>query len=179
MSLEKEKIWKCIFNTNRKVSQNHIEKQIMPSKTIVNWLFNDIWCYLFIACFDWKIGVFQQKVLRVYDILNPNLIKHFLDAINFFDVIMKMSMQQIIYKNLPANAIVRLPYPQSRGPGPGKVLALSADNQTRKYDTECWNHHSSQSTLRSKRLGRSKIIWWNKYANLWSHRKEVLLDENT
>ena len=24
-----------------------------------NWLFNDIWHYLFIACFDWKISDFQ------------------------------------------------------------------------------------------------------------------------
>ena len=28
-----------------------------------------MWCYLIIACFDWKIGVFQQIVLRVYYIL--------------------------------------------------------------------------------------------------------------
>ena len=32
----------------------------------VNWLFNDIWSYLVIGCFDWKIGVFQQTVVRVY-----------------------------------------------------------------------------------------------------------------
>ena len=62
----KEKAWKCIFNTNSDLSQNHTEKQIIPSKTAVNWLFNDIWCYLFIACFDWKVGVFQQTVVRVY-----------------------------------------------------------------------------------------------------------------
>ena len=37
------------------------KKQIMPSKTTVNWLFNDI-CYSFIACFDWKIAVSQQTV---------------------------------------------------------------------------------------------------------------------
>ena len=30
--LAKENTWKCIFNTNRELSQNHIEKQIMPSK---------------------------------------------------------------------------------------------------------------------------------------------------
>ena len=28
-----------------------------------------MWCYLFIACFDWKIGIFQQTVVRVYYIL--------------------------------------------------------------------------------------------------------------
>ena len=66
--LEKEKTWKRIFNTNSELSQNRAEKQIMPTKTI-NCLFNDVWCYLFIACFDWKIGVFQQTVIRVYYIL--------------------------------------------------------------------------------------------------------------
>ena len=40
----------------------------MPSKTRINFLFNDI-CYLFIACFDWKIGIFQQTVVSVYYIL--------------------------------------------------------------------------------------------------------------
>ena len=42
----------------------------MPSKTTINWLFSDIWCYLFTACFDWKIGVFQQTVVKVSFILN-------------------------------------------------------------------------------------------------------------
>ena len=67
--LTKEKTGKRIFNTNTELSQNRTEKQIMPSKTIPNWLFNDVWCYLFIACYDWKIGVFQQTVVRVYYIL--------------------------------------------------------------------------------------------------------------
>ena len=65
----KEKTWKRIFNTNSELSQNHTEKQIMPSKTTINWLSNDIWCYLFTACFDWKISVFQQTSVRVYYIL--------------------------------------------------------------------------------------------------------------
>ena len=64
--LAKEKTWKRIFNTNTELSQNCTEKQIMPSKTTTNWLFNDLWCYLFISCYDWKIGVFQQTVVRVY-----------------------------------------------------------------------------------------------------------------
>ena len=59
--LQKER--KCIFNTNSELSQNRTEKQILPSKTKVNWLFNDIWRYLFIVCFDWKIGIFQQTVV--------------------------------------------------------------------------------------------------------------------
>ena len=58
------------MNTNRELSQNRTEKQIMPSKTTVNWLFNVIWCYLVIAFFDLTIGVFQQTVVRAYDILN-------------------------------------------------------------------------------------------------------------
>ena len=56
--LAKEKAWKRIFNTNSQLSQNPTEKQSMP----VNW--NDIWCYLVIGCFDWKIGVFQQTIVR-------------------------------------------------------------------------------------------------------------------
>ena len=51
------------------LSQNFTEKQIMPSKATINWLFNDIWCYLFIACFNWKIDVSEQTVVRVYYIL--------------------------------------------------------------------------------------------------------------
>ena len=38
--LAKEKTWKRIFNTNSELSQNRTEKQIMPSKTKINWLFN-------------------------------------------------------------------------------------------------------------------------------------------
>ena len=51
------------------IFSNRTEKQIIPSKTTINWLFNDIG-YLFIACFDGKIGVFQQTVVIVYYILN-------------------------------------------------------------------------------------------------------------
>ena len=66
----RKKTWKRIFNTSSELSQNHTEKQIMPFKTIVNWLFNDIWSSLAIDTFDWKIGVFQQTVVGVYYILN-------------------------------------------------------------------------------------------------------------
>ena len=34
-----------------------------------------MWCYLFIAYFDLKIGIFQQTVARVYYILNVYNIK--------------------------------------------------------------------------------------------------------
>ena len=49
--------------------QTCTEKQIMPFKTPVNCPFNNIWSYLVIGCFDWKISIFQQTVLRVYCIL--------------------------------------------------------------------------------------------------------------
>ena len=75
--LPKEKTWKHVFNTNSELSQNHTEKQIMPSKTTVNWLLNDTWCYLFIACFDWKISVFQKGVVRIYCILKMGIFNHF------------------------------------------------------------------------------------------------------
>ena len=65
----KKKTWKRIFNTNSELSQNRTEKQVMPLKTTVSWLFNDIWCYLVIDCFDWNIGIFQQTVVR--DLLYP------------------------------------------------------------------------------------------------------------
>ena len=45
----------------------------MPTKTTMNWLLNDI-CYLFIACFGWKIGVFQQTIAIVYYIIKLILI---------------------------------------------------------------------------------------------------------
>ena len=41
-----------MINTNSELWQNRTEKQIMPSKTTGNWLFNDIGCYLAIGCFD-------------------------------------------------------------------------------------------------------------------------------
>ena len=49
---------KTDFDTNSELLQNRGEKQIIPSKTTTNQLFNDIWCYLFIACFDGNVGVF-------------------------------------------------------------------------------------------------------------------------
>ena len=67
--LAKEKTRKSIFNTNSELSQNCTEKQFMSFKTTVNWLFNDIWCYSVIGCFNWKIGVFQQSAASVYCIL--------------------------------------------------------------------------------------------------------------
>ena len=73
--LVKEKTWKRIFNTKRELPQNRTEKQIMPSKTTINRLFNEIWCYLIIACFEWKIDVFQQTVVRDYFTLKKLVIE--------------------------------------------------------------------------------------------------------
>ena len=67
--LAKGKTWKRIFNTNSELSQNRTEKHIIPPETTINWLFHDIWYYLFISFFDWKVAVFQQIVVRVYYIL--------------------------------------------------------------------------------------------------------------
>ena len=61
--LAKEKTSKRVFSTNSELSQNRTEKQIMLLKATVNCLFNDI-CYFAIGCFDWKIGVLQQIVVR-------------------------------------------------------------------------------------------------------------------
>ena len=44
---------------------NCTEKQIMPFKTSVNWLFNDIWCYLAICYFVAKFSVLFL-ILQVY-----------------------------------------------------------------------------------------------------------------
>ena len=59
--LAKEKTWKRIFNTNSELLQNRAETPIMVFETTVNWLFHDIWCYLVIGCFDWKIGLLSTN----------------------------------------------------------------------------------------------------------------------
>ena len=45
----------------RKIVQ---KKNLCCSKATVNWLFNDIWCYLVMGCFNWKLFVLQQTVVR-------------------------------------------------------------------------------------------------------------------
>ena len=62
--LAKEKTWKHIFHTNSELLENQTEKQIMPYKTTTNWQFNDLWCYVFNACFDWKIGIIHETVVK-------------------------------------------------------------------------------------------------------------------
>ena len=72
-----------------------------------------------------------------------------------------------IYTNLPVNAIVRLPHPQS---GDRQIretfLAPSTDKQTRNCETECSNHHTSLTILRSKGLNCIKMKWWAISTNL-------------
>ena len=55
----------------------------MPFRTTVNWLFNDIWRYLIIGCFIWKIGVFSINSCR--GLLYPQkafpINLHFLDTV--------------------------------------------------------------------------------------------------
>ena len=73
----------------------------------------------------------------------------------------------VTYTNLPVNAIVRLPHLRTGDRhGQKMVLASSADNQTRNYNTECLNHHPSLSTPRSKGLSHNKMKWWATYTNL-------------
>ena len=58
--LAKEKAWKRTFNINSELSQNRREKQIMPFKTTATWLFNNVWCYLVIAFFQWNFFFNKQ-----------------------------------------------------------------------------------------------------------------------
>ena len=59
----------------------------------------------------------------------------------------------ILYTNLPVSDIVRLSHPWSGdSQGQEKFLALSADKQTRNYDTECSNHHNFWHTYNTYML---------------------------
>ena len=94
--LAKEKTWKCIFSTNSALSQNGTEKQIIPSKTTIRWLSNDIWCYLLIGCFDSKIGVSQQTVVRVYYILE---FRHCISCLKRLRTVLLNTLCWIVTKN--------------------------------------------------------------------------------
>ena len=72
-----------------------------------------------------------------------------------------------IYTNLPMDVIVRLPHPwSSDSQNQETFLAPSGDKLTRNYDIECSTHHPSLSTLRPKRLSRSKMKGWAIHTNL-------------
>ena len=65
---------------------------------------------------------------------------------------------QAIYRNLPMDAIVKLPYPwMEDSQGQEMFLAPSADKQTPNYDTECSNHHLCLSTIKPKGLSQRKM----------------------
>ena len=72
-----------------------------------------------------------------------------------------------IYKNLPVDVIIRLPYPR-RGDNQAHetFLAPSPDKQTRHYDIEYSNNHPWVSTVRPKGLSLSKMKWRIIYRNL-------------
>ena len=53
LSLRNPCTWKRIFNTNSELSKNRTQN--LPSKTTINWLFNDIWCYYYILKRNLKI----------------------------------------------------------------------------------------------------------------------------
>ena len=62
---------------------------------------------------------------------------------------------------------VRLPHPRSGdSEGQETFLAPSADNSTRNYGIECANHHLPLSTLRPKRLSRSKMKFMSHICNV-------------
>ena len=72
-----------------------------------------------------------------------------------------------IHTIIPVDVKVRLPHPWSgNNQGQQTFLRPSADRQTRNYDIECSNHHPSLSSLRPKRLNRSKMKWWTIHRNV-------------
>ena len=52
------------FSTNSKLLQNCTEKQIMPFKATVNWLFNDIWRYLVIGYFSTVVRIYYVSKMK-------------------------------------------------------------------------------------------------------------------
>ena len=60
--LAKEKTWKRIFNTKIELSQSRTEKIIIPSKTTVNWLFNDIHDIYSLLVFTEKLASFNKQL---------------------------------------------------------------------------------------------------------------------
>ena len=90
--LANEKAWKCIFNTNSELSQNHTEKQIIPAKTTINWLFNDIWSYLFIACLIEKLDF--SYIINQIQPNQPNIVIKEVDKREAVTVLIKIILGQ-------------------------------------------------------------------------------------
>ena len=75
MSLENP----CTFCLQKKIPENafltltvnyHKIVQIMSFKTTLNWLFNEIWCYLVISSLIGKLAFFNKQLQWVYYALN-------------------------------------------------------------------------------------------------------------
>ena len=110
----------------------------------------------------------MSYVLTLYIklIINIFYLKFYLLGWNFkyINIFIKIQIYIYIYTNLSVDELVRLPHPRSEdSQGQGAFLAPSADKQTHNYDTECSNHNPSLSTLRPKRLSRSKMKLWAIY----------------
>ena len=71
--------WKTLvpFSLQKKITENtfltltvNYHKIVQKNKLCyskqfkTNSLFNDIWCYLVIGSFDWKVNIFQKTVVR-------------------------------------------------------------------------------------------------------------------
>ena len=108
--LPQEKTWKHNFNTNSELSQNCIEQQIMPSKTTVNWLLYNLF-YLFIPCFDWKISIFQQTVVRVYYFLKSCKISGQIFGLNS-SFLSNRQLQVVLDRKFPQEYPVNARVPQ-------------------------------------------------------------------
>ena len=65
-----------------------------------------------------------------------------------------------VYPNLSRKVIVRLTHPRSGDShGQETLFAPSADKQTHNYDTDCSNHHSSQSPITIRHWDWSVARW--------------------
>ena len=86
--------------------------------------------------------------------------------LSFYHSIYSHTFKYLIYIS-KCYSSTRPPFPRSRDSHDQETfLAPSADKHTLSYDIECWNHHPSLSTLRSKELNRSKMKRWAIYRNL-------------
>ena len=99
--LSKEETWKRMFNANSELWQNRTEKQIMPLKTTVKWLFNNI-CYLVIGCFDWNLH-------EILDLRNCNRFLSHLQAVKWVWNLTKITKKINVQELLTSRKLVWLP----------------------------------------------------------------------
>ena len=103
------------------------------SNETLNFFFRKFWAsyILDLALTVPALRILSQKCTRSSFI--PKFLVHFCDKI-----------RRAQY--LPRNVMVRLPHPRSgNSQGQGTFSAPRGDKQTRNYDTECSDHHPSQS----------------------------------